>query len=83
LVKHGTRTVRAIVTELTGRLDLHTMRHGLPEAALELNEIGGAHICLAEPLAVDPYATNRHTGSFLIIDPTNGNTLAAALVAAP
>ncbi|MGH3825401.1 MAG: sulfate adenylyltransferase subunit 1 [Pseudonocardiaceae bacterium] len=82
LVKHGTRTVRAIVTDLTGRLDLHTLRHGSPPVALELNEIGGARIRLAEPLAVDPYAANRHTGSFLVIDTANGNTLAAGLVGA-
>jgi sulfate adenylyltransferase subunit 1 len=80
LVKHGTRTVRAIVTELTGRLDLHTLRHTQPPTALELNEIGGARIRLAEPLAVDSYATDRHTGGFLVIDAADGNTLAAGLV---
>ncbi len=80
LVKHGTRTVRAIVTALTGRLDLHTLHHTEPPDALELNEIGGALIRLAEPLAVDSYATDRHTGGFLVIDATDGNTLAAGLV---
>ncbi|MGH3865791.1 MAG: sulfate adenylyltransferase subunit 1 [Pseudonocardiaceae bacterium] len=80
LVKHGTRTVRAIVTELTGRLDLHTLRHTAPPTALELNEIGGARIRLAQPLAVDSYATHRHTGHFLVIDAADGNTLAAGLV---
>ncbi|MGH3772641.1 MAG: sulfate adenylyltransferase subunit 1 [Pseudonocardiaceae bacterium] len=80
LVKHGTRTVQAIVTELTGRLDLHTLHHTAPPATLELNEIGGARIRLAQPLAVDPYATNRHTGGFLVIDAADGNTLAAGLV---
>ncbi|MGH3827414.1 MAG: elongation factor 1-alpha C-terminal domain-related protein, partial [Pseudonocardiaceae bacterium] len=83
LVKHGTRTVRAIVTELTGRLDLHTLRHTDPPAALELNEIGGARLRLAQPLAVDSYATHRHTGGFLVIDTANGNTLAAGLVSPP
>jgi sulfate adenylyltransferase subunit 1 len=82
IVKHGTRTVRAIVTELTGRLDLDTLRRGAAPVALELNEIGGAHIQLAEPLAVDSYASDRHTGGFLVIDTANGNTLAAGLVAA-
>ncbi|MGH4011575.1 MAG: sulfate adenylyltransferase subunit 1 [Pseudonocardiaceae bacterium] len=81
LVKHGTRTVRAIVIELTGRLDLHTLRHTEPPTTLELNEIGGARIRLAEPLAVDTYAADRHTGGFLVIDPADGNTLAAGLVA--
>jgi sulfate adenylyltransferase subunit 1 len=28
----------------------------------------------------DHYAVNRHTGSFLLIDPAGGNTLAAGLV---
>jgi sulfate adenylyltransferase subunit 1 len=82
LVKHGTRTVRAIVTALTGRLDLHTLRHGAAPAALTLNEIGGARIRLAEPLAVDSYSRDRHTGGFLVIDTANGNTLAAGLVGA-
>ncbi|MBV9011681.1 MAG: sulfate adenylyltransferase [Pseudonocardiales bacterium] len=80
LVKHGTRTVRAVVTELTGRLDLRTLRHTAPPAALELNEIGVARIRLAQPLAVDSYATDRHTGGFLVIDAADGNTLAAGLV---
>jgi sulfate adenylyltransferase subunit 1 len=80
LIKHGTRTVRAIVIELTGRLDLDTLEHAEPPAALELNEIGGARIRLAEPLAVDSYATDRHTGGFLVIDAADGNTLAAGLV---
>jgi sulfate adenylyltransferase subunit 1 len=80
LVKHGTRVVRAIVTELTGRLDLHTLRHTEPPTTLELNEIGGARIRLAQPLAVDSYATDRHTGHFLVIDAADGNTLAAGLV---
>ena len=43
-------------------------------------EIGGALIRLAEPLAVDSYATDRHTGGFLVIDAADGNTLAAGLV---
>jgi sulfate adenylyltransferase subunit 1 len=80
LVKHGTRVVRAIVTELTGRLDLHTLQHTEPPTTLELNEIGGARIRLAQPLAVDSYATHRHTGHFLVIDAADGNTLAAGLV---
>jgi sulfate adenylyltransferase subunit 1 len=82
LVKHGTRTVRAIITALTGRLDLHTLRRGSTPDALELNEIGGVRIRLAEPLAVDSYSSDRHTGGFLIVDTANGNTLAAGLVAA-
>ena len=81
LVKHGTRTVRAMVTALTSRLDLTELTHAEPPEVLELNEIGSVRIRLAEPLAVDDYATDRHTGGFLVIDPSDGATLAAGLVA--
>jgi len=47
---------------------------------LELNEIGKISIRVAEPIVADDYAVNRHTGSFLLIDPAGGNTLAAGLV---
>ena len=33
----------------------------------------------AEPLALDPYADSRRTGSFLLIDPADGTTLAAGM----
>lgn len=33
----------------------------------------------AEPLALDAYADSRRTGSFLLIDPADGTTLAAGM----
>ena len=38
---------------------------------------------LAAPLPLEPYAAHRRTGAFLVIDPQDGNTLAAGLVASP
>ncbi|GAA5156488.1 hypothetical protein GCM10023321_32310 [Pseudonocardia eucalypti] len=37
----------------------------------------------ADPLPADDYADSRATGSFLLIDPPTGNTLAAGLVGRP
>ena len=34
----------------------------------------------AEPIPADDYQVNRESGSFLLIDPAGGNTLAAGLV---
>jgi sulfate adenylyltransferase subunit 1 len=47
---------------------------------LELNDIGQISIRLAEAISVDEYADDRMAGSFLLIDPSSGNTLAAGLV---
>ena len=52
-----------------------------PES-LSLNEIGLVSVRTAQPLPVDDYARVRRTGAFLIIDPTDGATLAAGLVGA-
>ena len=83
LVKHGTRTVQAIVTELSARFDEQQLSSvGNPDS-LQLNEIGHVQLRTAEPLPIDEYAVSRRTGSFLVIDPSDGTTLAGGLVGIP
>ncbi|MFJ4227554.1 sulfate adenylyltransferase subunit 1 [Paenarthrobacter nicotinovorans] len=79
LVKHGTRTVQALVRNVTGKLDLATFAVE-PTSTLELNDIGNAQLRLAAPLPLENYLHHRRTGAFLVIDPIDGNTLAAGLV---
>ena len=79
LVKHGTRTVQALVRNVTGTLDLTNFQLE-PTSTLELNDIGHAQLRLAAPLPVENYLHHRRTGAFLVIDPQDGNTLAAGLV---
>lgn len=79
LVKHGTRTVQALVRSVSGKLDLASFKlEGA--SSLELNDIGHAQLRLAAPLPLENYLHHRRTGAFLVIDPLDGNTLAAGLV---
>jgi sulfate adenylyltransferase subunit 1 len=79
LVKHGTRTVQALVRNVSGKLDLATFKlEGA--SSLELNDIGDAQLRLAAPLPLENYLHHRRTGAFLVIDPLDGNTLAAGLI---
>ncbi len=80
LLKHGTRTTQAIVGSLVERFDEQRLSADPSPEALELNEIGRISVRVAEPVVADDYAVNRHTGSFLLIDPAGGNTLGAGLV---
>ena len=80
LIKHGTRTTQAIVSRIEERFDEQALSAVPSPDTLELNEIGRVSIRTAEPLPVDDYALNRRTGSFLLIDPVVGNTLAAGLI---
>ena len=55
-------------------------RTGSAPERLELNDLGVVRLRLAEPLAVDPYARNRATGAFILIDEATNDTVAAGMV---
>ncbi len=79
LVKHTTRTAKALIRAIEYRVDVNTLeRH--PAASVRFNEIARVAIRTLQPLFVDPYATNRATGSFILIDETTNNTLAAGMI---
>jgi bifunctional enzyme CysN/CysC len=79
-VKHTTRTVRALVEELVSVVDIHTLADVASPAKLELNDIGIVRLRLSEPLCVDPYAENRETGAFILIDEATNDTVGAGMI---
>jgi sulfate adenylyltransferase subunit 1 len=83
LLKHGARTTQVIVGALGGRLDVDTVSYIEAPQRLEINDIALVSLRTADPLPVDDYSEIRATGSFLLIDPPTGNTLAAGLVGSP
>ncbi len=78
LVKHGTSTVQAVIAQIDSRYDLDTLTHE-PADALAANDIGRARLRLAADLPLEPYRANRAGGSFLVIHPSDGATLAAGI----
>ncbi|WP_425580395.1 elongation factor 1-alpha C-terminal domain-related protein, partial [Streptomyces thermocarboxydovorans] len=79
LIKHTTRTVKAIVEEIPSRLALDDLSQQPAPGELLANDIGRVRLRTTEPLALDSYARSRRTGSFLLIDPADGTTLAAGM----
>jgi bifunctional enzyme CysN/CysC len=79
-LKHTTRTVRAMVTELRYRLDVHTLHREEGVAELALNEIGRITLRATAPLFADDYRRNRITGSFVLIDEATNQTAAAGML---
>ena len=80
VVKHTTRTVRAIADELVSVIDIHTLEDQPSPERLELNDIARVRFRLAEPLAIDPYAENRATGAFILIDESTNDTVGAGMI---
>ena len=79
LLKIGTATVPASVTELKHKVDVNTLDH-LAGKTLALNEVGYANISTSQPIAFDPYTENRDTGGFILIDRFTNATIAAGMI---
>ncbi|MEZ4319289.1 MAG: sulfate adenylyltransferase subunit CysN [Myxococcota bacterium] len=79
LLKHTTQTVRAKIDEIAWRKDMDTLEN-VPAPTLGLNDIGYVTIKCTSALYVDNYRDNRSTGSFILIDSTTNNTVAAGMI---
>jgi bifunctional enzyme CysN/CysC len=78
-LKIGTKTVSASITALKHKVNVNTLEE-VPGRELELNEIGVANISLDQAVAFDPYADNRETGGFILIDRLSNETVGAGLI---
>jgi sulfate adenylyltransferase large subunit len=81
-IKHATHTARAIVAALDDRVDITTLAREPAPADLGLNDIGRVRLRTSKPLAFDPYARNRATGSFILIDEATNDTVGAGMIVA-
>ena len=79
LLKIGTQTVTATVTEPKYKVNVNTMEH-LAAKKLDLNEIGVCNLALDRVIAFDPYTENRDTGGFILIDRLSNGTIGAGML---
>jgi bifunctional enzyme CysN/CysC len=79
LLKVGTQTVTATVTEPKYKVNVNTMEH-LAAKQLGLNEIGVVNLALDRPIAFDSYTANRDTGGFILINRMTNNTVGAGML---
>jgi bifunctional enzyme CysN/CysC len=79
LLKIGTRTVTATVAAIRHQVNVNTLEQ-VAAGVLELNAIGLCQLDLDRPVAFDPYADNRDTGGFILIDRLSNNTVGAGML---
>src|SRR5438552_5956038 len=79
VLRHTTKTVRAIINEIDYRLNVNTLERESPVTELQTNDIGQVRIKTLQPVVCDPYSVNRQTGGFILID-ENNDTVAAGMI---
>jgi len=80
IVKHTTRTVKGIVTDLHYRIDVNTLHRDETATQLGLNEIGRVRLRLTQPVFADPYSRNRLTGGMILIDEATNTTVGTVMI---
>ena len=79
LMKIGTLTLTASVTEPKYEVNVNTLEH-LASRTLGLNAIGVVNIATDRPIPFEPYADNPDLGGFILIDRISNATVAAGMI---
>ncbi|NPD17639.1 sulfate adenylyltransferase subunit CysN [Xinfangfangia sp. D13-10-4-6] len=79
LLKVGTQTVTATVTEPKYEVNVNTLEH-LASKTLGLNAIGVVNISTDRQIPFEAYATNPDLGGFILIDRMTNATVAAGMI---
>ncbi|NLE81346.1 MAG: adenylyl-sulfate kinase [Rhodococcus sp.] len=80
---HNTRGTKASVARLDYRLNVNTLHRDETAQSLSLNEIGRVQLKTNNPLTFDPYRSNPGTGSFILVDESTHDTVAAGMITGP
>ncbi len=79
-IRHTTKEARCIVKEVLYKVDINTL-HRIPnDAKIGLNDIGRIRIRTTSPLFYDSYKKNKTTGSIILVDEENNNTVGAGMI---
>ncbi len=82
-LKHMTQTVQAVVTAIEHRINVSTLDTEPETPELAMNDIGEIRLTTSKPLVFDAYATNRLTGSFILIEQGTNATVGAGMLFPP
>tara|TARA_B100000508_G_scaffold141091_1_gene146335 strand:+ start:71616 stop:72872 length:1257 start_codon:yes stop_codon:yes gene_type:complete len=80
IIKHTTNEQTAMVKNVEYKVDVNTLDRVENDQDLEMNDIARIAIKTAKPIMVDEYRDNRNTGSFILINPNNNETVAAGMI---
>ena len=80
LLKHGTQTVFAKISEIESVLNIHTLEQESGATALKMNDIARVRLSLQKPIVATTYEENIAGGAFILVDEATYNTVAAGMI---
>ena len=80
LLKHGTQTIFAKISEIESVLNVHTLEQESGATALKMNDIARVRLSLQKPIVATTYEENIAGGAFILVDEATYNTVAAGMI---
>ncbi|MEM1083909.1 MAG: sulfate adenylyltransferase subunit CysN [Verrucomicrobiota bacterium] len=80
ILRHTSREMQAVIREVRYHVDINTLHKVEGVDSFAMNDIGRVCIRAASPVIHDSYRRNRHTGSFILVDPGTNETVAAGMI---
>lgn len=80
LLQQNSFRTKAVIKNIAGKIDVHSFElQENEETELKLNDFAKVELKTAEGVSFDPYAENRKTGAFILINENTNNTVAAGI----
>jgi sulfate adenylyltransferase subunit 1 len=79
-IQHTSRSGKCIVKKIVYKMDLDELKRIEGQKTLYKNDIARIKLKTTTPLFFDSYRKNRNTGSFILIDEANNNTVGAGMI---
>ena len=79
-IKHTSVEARAMIKEVLYKVDINTLHRQEEYGTVGMNDIIRVKMRTTKPLLVDEYNQNKGTGSFILIDESTNETVAAGMV---
>ncbi len=79
-IRHTTNEQKSMIVESVYKIDINTLERNTDDQTISMNDICRIKIKTTKPLMVDEYRDNRATGSFILIDDSTNETVAAGMI---
>jgi sulfate adenylyltransferase subunit 1 len=80
VLKQTTADTRAMITEITYKMDINTLHRLVEDKDIKMNDIARVKIRSTKPIFADEYNQNRVTGSLILVDEATNETVAAGMI---
>ncbi len=80
IMRHTSNEVRAMIREVSYKVNINNLEKNYDDLGIGLNEIARIKIKTSKPVLFDSYRRNRQTGSFILVEEGTNNTVGAGMI---